>query len=322
MGVGRFLRRVPDRGVRRSLEIVYEWTGRQLWMGEFAEETVFEREWDVLVLLDACRVDLMADVAREYDWLPSPEAVEAGAIDSVAGSSKEWMRRTFGTVDPEVLAETAYVTGNPFSAVILGDDHPLGLLDEVWRYAWDTDLGSIRPEPITDRTIRAHREGEYDCVIAHYMQPHMPFLEHLDVHAHHRRNRWDEPDTFVDPEMRGLDVWHRVRRGELDRDVAWEAYADNLRIGLDAVATLRRNVDGTLAVSSDHGNALGELGIWGHPDRPVSSVRRVPWIELEARDGGTVEPTLEAEPTRRDERAVDADVRDRLASLGYADREW
>ncbi|WP_265108318.1 hypothetical protein [Halosolutus halophilus] len=317
MGVGRFARKLPERGVRRSIEVVVEWLGRRLWMGDFADETVFEREWDVLVLLDACRVDLMADVAAEYGWLPSPGAVEAGAIDSVAGSSKEWMRRTFLSRDAE-LENTAYVTGNPFSAEILDDEHPLGLVDEVWRYAWDDDLGSIRPEPITDRAIRACRDGDFDRVVVHYMQPHVPFLDRPDLHAGYRPDDWGSPDSVVDADETGLNVWGRVREGDLERDEVWAAYADNLRIGLDAVQTLRRNVDGTLVLSSDHGNAMGELGIWGHPDTPVSSIRRVPWIELEARDERTREPTIEPE-AMDDERPVDADVQDRLASLGYTE---
>ena len=317
MGISRFIRNVPDRGVRRSLEVVYEWVGRQVWMGEFADRTVFDREWDVLVLLDACRVDLMAEVATEYDWLPSPADVEAGAIDSVAGSSKEWMRRTFTPAHAVTLERTAYVTGNPFSAEALGDGHPLGLLDEVWRYAWDDDAGTIRPEPITDRAIRVCRSGEFDRVIVHYMQPHVPFLERPDLHAGYRPAHWGSPGSVVDPDEAGLDAWGRVRRGELDSDEVWAAYADNLRIGLESVATLRRNVDGTLIVSSDHGNAMGELGIWGHPDKPVSSVRRVPWIELEARDETTRQPTLEAESDR--DREVSVDVQDRLTSLGYTE---
>jgi len=317
MGISRFIRNVPDRGVRRSLEVVYEWVGRHMWMGEFADRTVFEREWDVLVLLDACRVDLMAEVATEYDWLPSPTDVETGAIDSVAGSSKEWMRRTFTPAHAATLEQTAYVTGNPFSAAVLGDEHPLGLLDEVWRYAWDDDAGTIRPEPITDRAIRVCRSGEFDRVIVHYMQPHVPFLERPDLHAGYRPAHWGSPGSVVDPDEAGLDAWGRVRRGELDRDEVWAAYADNLRIGLASMATLRRNVDGTLIVSSDHGNAMGELGIWGHPDKPVSSVRRVPWIELEARDETTRQPTLEAESDR--DREVSVDVQDRLTSLGYTE---
>ncbi|MGM0389020.1 MAG: hypothetical protein ACQEP0_11015, partial [Natrinema limicola] len=149
------------------------------------------------------------------------------------------------------------------------------------------------------------------------MQPHVPFLERPDLHAGYRPAHWGSPGSVVDPDEAGLDAWGRVRRGDLDSDEVWAAYADNLRIGLESVATLRRNVDGTLIVSSDHGNAMGELGIWGHPDKPVSSVRRVPWIELEARDEKTRQPTLEAEADR--DREVSVDVQDRLTSLGYTE---
>ncbi|QLG48854.1 hypothetical protein [Natrinema halophilum] len=318
MSVVHFVRKLPERGYERSWQLFYQWIALKLPMRDFADVTVFDREWDVLVLLDACRIDLMAEVAAGYDWLPAPAAVEAGAIDSVAGSSKAWLRRTFLDTHAEEVANTAYVTGNPFSAVILGDDHRLGRLDEVWRYAWDDDHGSVRPDPITDRAISVCRDGDFDRVIVHYMQPHIPFLEHPNIHAANHDDRWDAPDSFVDPDRRGLDAWRRIQRGELDRDEVWEAYADNLRLGLESVDALRRNVNGALIVSSDHGNALGERGVWGHPDVPVSGIRVVPWIELEARDEGTGEPAPEPAD---EERTADVDVQERLASLGYTEKQ-
>jgi len=312
MGVKRFLRRLPDRGPSESARVAYEWAARKTLTGGFADETVFGRDWDVLVILDACRVDLFAEVAGEYGWLPNGETVEQTAVDSVAGSSSEWMARTFGATDDETLANTAYITGNPFSDQQLTTDD-VALLDETWRYAWDDDAGSIRPEPLVDRAIQVGREDGHDRIIVHLMQPHVPFLGDDEIHAGFRPDDWGSPDAVRDEAQQGIDVWHRIRRGELDRDRVWNAYRENLRIALESVDRLRRNIDGRLVLTADHGNALDEYGVWGHPDVPVAGIRRVPWVPLAATDHQTAEPTLEPPTTE----ASDQDIEQRLAALGY-----
>lgn len=124
---------------------------------------VFEREWDVLLILDACRYDMYQQIIRNSD-----------RIWSVGSSSDEWMDHTFTDEYADELARTAYVTGNPFS-----DDrcpaHQLAHVNEVWRHEWDDERGTIHPQPITDHVIARHRDG-YDRVIGHYMQPHYPFI--------------------------------------------------------------------------------------------------------------------------------------------------
>jgi len=47
---------------------------------------VYDRSWDVLVVLDGCRADLLAAVADEYDGLTA-----VGSIRSVGSSSSEWL---------------------------------------------------------------------------------------------------------------------------------------------------------------------------------------------------------------------------------------
>lgn len=311
MGVKRFIRRLPERGIRESAHILYEWSVRKTLTDGFADETIYNRGWDVLVILDACRVDLFTEVADEYEWLPSGDRVDETAIDSVAGSSKEWMERTFGDADPADLENTAYITGNPFSAHTLDEDN-FGLLDEVWKYAWDSDTGSIQPGPLVDRAVQVGRDGDYDRIIVHMMQPHAPFLENPEIHAGFRPDDWGSPEAVRDPDQQGLDVWHRIRRGDLERDRVWKAYRENLRVALKLVAKLRRNTDGQLVLTADHGNALGEYGVWGHPDIPVNGIRRVPWVSVEAEDTGEYEPEIEQTSEQSE-----ISIEDRLTALGY-----
>lgn len=81
---------------------------------------------------------------------------------------------------------------------------------------------------------------------------------------------------------------------------------------------LLENVDAeTVAITADHGNAMGEWGLYGHPKWTyIDSLVRVPWYVTTATDERTYEPAEEdPESINRD---VTADeVEDRLRDLGY-----
>jgi hypothetical protein len=268
-------------------------------------ESVYERDWDVLVVADACRPDLLAEVADEYEYTRGYDPA-ADVFTSAASMSSEWMEKNFGADRADEVARTAYVTGNPFSRDL--DADRFALLDEVWRYGWDDEFGGIPPRPVTDRAIATAREGDYDRLIVHYMQPHVPF----------RSGEFDTGHTFDaigDPEDHEKYVWYRLRDGEVDREAVWRAYRDNLRWVLDDVALLRSNLDADRVVlTADHGNALGEWGCWEHPPyAPVPALKRVPWVETTATDDGEYEPSTD----RRDERVADDDIEQRLSALGY-----
>jgi len=288
------------------------WTGvtesaRELYVGALRRtepffgdgEHVFERDWDVLVLLDGCRVDLMAEVADDHAFLDHP-----GTLHSVGSSSVQWLERTFDDAHSEALRDTVYVTGNPFSKQVLTDDDLLAL-DEVWRYAWDADAGTIPAGPITDRAIAAGREHDYDRLIVHYMQPHFPSIpdplsDGMNESTLGDGEGWDMP-------------WHMLRRGELDEETVWASYRANLEYVLDDVATLLSNLDAeTVAISADHANGKGEYGVYGHPKVPIEALREVPWYETAATDAGAFEPTVEPGVER-------GAIEEKLESLGYLD---
>jgi hypothetical protein len=271
--------------------------GRRLDYGS----NVYDRAWDVLVVLDACRADLLAGVAPEIDFLDGVESVR-----SVGSSSSEWLENTFAR--PET-ARTAMVTGNTWTGRYL-DAGEFAALDEVWKYAWDDDLGTVPAGAVTDRAVGLARERDPDRLVVHYMQPHHPFV----------------PDPLAgDTGMaRGSDrssasnPWILLRRGEADPDRVWAAYEANLRYVLDEVAALLDNVDGRVAITADHGNLFGEWGLYGHPmHTPVPALLRVPWAETTARDRRTREPALEPPEPLPVSRVDGGDARDRLAALGY-----
>lgn len=264
-------------------------------------EPIYERDWDLLVIVDACRLDLMGE-AIERNHYPFVKGVRSSK--STGSNTHQWMNANFTDEFAGAMAETVYVCGNPFSDVVLDED-AFDRLIEVWKYGWDESAGTLPPRPITDEAIRRGREADGERMLVHYMQPHCPFLTLSDLTTGKSLESWPiTPDG---------DVWTMLSHGEISRAEVWKHYRRNLETVLEDVELLLRNVDAeTAVVASDHGNGLGKYGIYGHPKgMPFGFLRDVPWIEAEASDAGDYDPG---------DRAVtddDSPVEERLRALGY-----
>lgn len=262
------------------------------------ETHVYDREWDLLIVLDACRPDALRAIAPAFDFLDG-----VGSIRSVGSSSGEWLRKTFGDDrHASAVAETAYITGNPHSDFAIDHDR-FAHVEEVWRTEWDDDLGTILPGSITDAAVRVCRESNAGRAVVHYMQPHFPSLS-------------GDLGGAIDPSAAGAahgkSIWLKVRRGEVSLEAVRRAYMHNLSCVLDEVGLLIKNVDAPRAViTADHGNAFGEWGFYGHHGyTPLAAMRQVPWAEVTAVDQRTHVPTRRAP-------APGGTVEGRLADLGY-----
>lgn len=288
----------------RPLGVVRELTWRTYlrYGRRFTADAVFEADWDLLVVLDACRADLWSEVVASEDELP----IGSTRI-SPGGTSTEWLTAVFGGRGRSELSNVGYVTANPYSDTHVKREN-VGLLDEVWRYGWDDDDGTVPPRPVTDAAVRAGRRHDLDRLVVHYMQPHFPSL-----------SRDSEVGTTLEAfGDESLGVWNDLRFGRRSVESVWEAYRENLRIVLEDVRLLLSNVDAPEAVvTSDHGNAFGERGIYGHAAGiALRPLREVPWVETTATDRGTHEPA--DPPMECDRRAMDeSGVEERLRDLGY-----
>lgn len=285
---------------------------------------VLDRDWDLLVILDTCRVDAMRQVAPEFGFVG-----DVDRIWSRGGSSPDWIAHTFDRAYEETLAETAYLTANPHAETVLEDRelirgkhfgaakqfHRYGSWDPInpdnlgrYERLWKFESGSSEnggdpvmkytpPRVVTDRGIAVMREYDFDRVILHYMQPHYPYIsnalrEDRDIQEFERRPKSSK------------------RAG---RDRVFEAYQDDLRYVLEDISLLLENVSAeTVVLSADHGDAFGEYCVYGHgPGRIHPQVRNVPWVETTASDTGTHTP--ETEPVEQ----VSESTSEHLEALGY-----
>jgi hypothetical protein len=246
------------------------------------------------------------------------------------------MAQTFDRDHADQIARTAYVTANPYSDgvfhrgvyppsyrqppatwpawdVVSADD--FGFLDEVWRYGTDDYVKVTTPRVATDRAIRAGRSDDYDRLLVHYMQPHIPYFggatETQPIPGERLRT---DGATLTSLDTQPFDA---LRRGTADRADVWERYLDNLRLVLDSVGFLLENVDADrVVITADHGEGFGEYGVYEHPvGCPAPTVKRVPWVVTTATDSGDHDPDSHRESTT--DAHVESDVADRLADLGY-----
>jgi hypothetical protein len=264
---------------------------------------VFEHSWDVLVVLDGCRADLLAAAAADYEWL-----TDVGSIRSVGSSSSEWLENTFHG-HPET-ARTVMVTGNTWTDRYLDAD-AFAALDEVWKYAWDDDLGTVPAAAVTDRTVAHARERDPERLVAHYMQPHHPFVPD-PVAGDDGLARTGSHSNTGNP-------WVLLRRGEVSVKRVRRAYRANLQHVLSEVAALLENVEGRVAITADHGNLFGEWGLYGHPmETPVPALLAVPWTTVRGTDHETRTPALDPPEPLPVSRVYGADGdEERLDALGY-----
>lgn len=263
--------------------------------------TIYDRKWDVLILLDACRFDLFQEFAPQHDVFDRFESFEP--VYSCASATPEWIEKTFVEGPRSLVSGTHYVSCTGFSTNI--DEDRLHQVDEVWRYAVDPSYGSTRPEAVTDAAIDAARNSDADRLVVHYVQPHAPFL--------HCVGKYDSQGDGGEGGTQN--VWKGLREGRYDYDEVWEDYGQNLLRVLDEVETIVENVSGKVAITSDHGNAMGEWGMYGHPSYvPAPIIKRVPWVEAVGGESDEYDVQgVKSISTGLSEH----DLQDNLSALGY-----
>lgn len=285
-------------GIKESMYPVYKKGLHQVFRLSQSGVPIYDKNWDLLIVLDACRVDLMEEVSPDFEYID-----EVGSIRSMDTMTREWMIKNFTSDYKKEMGETIYICGNPMSGSML-DSSDFLQLDEVWTYSWDDDIGTVPPRPITNSAISASRKNSPNNMIVHYMQPHYPFIAGRDFDSRIKLGEFGSGNQ---------NVWTRLRTNEIEKPVLWNSYRENLKIVLDEIKILLNNVDAdTAVISSDHGNALGEYGIYGHPiHMPINVIQMVPWIETKAEDQGT------HDPPRINRSALNESAKERLQRLGY-----
>lgn len=292
-------------------------------------ENVYNQDWDLLIILDACRVDALTELEGEYEFIS-----DVDEMPSVGSTSAEWIQNTFVEDYLDEIRSTSYVTANGFSSDVMESDvdrlrtsETMGTifenssvasklirndsvggefenfrLVEGSKFKGSNNRSYYHPDIVTARAIETSRQENSNKLIVHYMQPHAPYISEALARGYYK--------DFEEKPFKYL-----KNGGELS--VVWDSYIDNLRLVLDSLEVLLENVDAeTVAITADHGELFGEWGLYSHIyGVPHPVLRKVPWVETTAINNQTVSPEelLSSHNLITDDKKIE----DRLSALGY-----
>jgi hypothetical protein len=284
--------------------------------------------WDYLIVLDACRYDYFERLYQKS--LSGKLSIRL----SPATCTRDWLARVFDQYygDCIYVSANAYVSTSPkrrglsFEAV-----KHFYKVEEVWGNGWSNDHGTVMPDRVNLAALRAISKNKGKRCIIHYMQPHYPYV---GVRSFKMRSPIMHKYIWVLRNLctkllgndLGLRIAHKIAPNDeeymakqIGLDALRKQYELNLLAALSSVSTLLKHLQGTIVVTSDHGELLGENDLCGHPcglDR-VTELRAVPWLEIQAT--GPVEPAdlTEAEGEVFNPQEADLMMK-RLRAFGYA----
>lgn len=276
---------------RRGLVVLKGILFNRFFGGNFGDY-IMEENWDNLIILDACRFD----VFKELNTLDG----NLHAFHSRGSHTGEFFRRNF---DGQSFLDTVYVSSNPNPSDAA--DCEFAHVEEVWESGWDEELKTVPPNEVVERTIKVAERFPNKRLISHFLQPHYPWIgpDGREFIAEYGYQPGNENDN----------VWLKLRNGEVERKRVWQVYKENLSVTLPHVQTLVENLSGKTVLTSDHGNAFGEWGVYGHPARSyIAPLVRVPWLEIPFDERKDIEATNAGEGFSDQEPSGE-----QLRALGY-----
>lgn len=273
----------------------------------YQKELIRRKDWDCLIILDACRYDFFEGVYEDFLEGDLEKAYSEGSCTS------DWVRETFGN---ENFEDTVYVSANPYinSKTDLIDGIKLSErfyeIIDVWDKGWDDERKTVLPGKVRKATTFSRAKYPNKRLISHFMQPHDPYLSIESPRkgiyggfkmAEEGKNEgflkkikdkaWSFMVKTLGPRLmfrmgdllslREPTRVESVAREDGDRELR-QLYMKNLFIVLKEVKKMIKDLPERVVVTSDHGELLGEDGFYEHPRwLKKDTLREVPWLEVE-----------------------------------------
>jgi hypothetical protein len=285
------------------------------------EQDVVAADWDYLIVLDAARYDTFARVYDDYvdGELQKLRSKGSATPEWAAKTFTGDHDLTYLSANPFINSLGIPLNELKWGASAGYDwtasDHIAEIVD-LWQEEWDDDLGAVTPETVTDAALERVSEGYEGRLVVHFLQPHAPYLKEGEGRKLRRIKAGfeDVPDeaerhpvrrsvasmadrlrTRIEPVLGNSELAMRLGMLlELNASSVFDFldggieaslrryYEENLRLALEEAARLVDHLDGSVVITSDHGEAFGEQGVWEHHiETYIPPLIEVPWLRVE-----------------------------------------
>jgi hypothetical protein len=273
---------------------------------------IHKRDWDVLLVIDACRYDYFKNMHKEFfgdigklEMAKSP-ATWTGAWmveifhnkpmkDAIFISSHKWINSK-GPSDEKVRIFSERLKYGKMIRQFDAKDYFKDVID-AWEFGYDEKIKGICPYVVTNETIKAIDKNHNHRVITKYWQVHDPYMYYSkeqsvkkagfeNVYAFLGNLISDEMITHIRrylgrSPMNVFSLYY-IKYG---KEGIIKGYVEDLKITLKCIKRIvDRYPDKNIAITSDHGEHMGEDGRFGHGGRLDKEIIEVPWYEIPARN--------------------------------------
>ena len=220
-------------------------------------KTVFEKDWDVCFVLDACSYD----VFRELSQLKGKLTKEI----SWGFNTARWTVHNIR----EEHRDTIFLYTNPWVARIVGEENLKKYFyyhEGLWKEHWSEQHRTVMASDALNKAdflIPRYKDKKF---LVFLLQPHDPFYATSDFKVADNSLRWVE-DFY---------------KGNTRPEVMVEAYKNNLKMVLHQIGEFQKKFkDKKIIITADHGESLGQYGVcYSHKGGYLPWLVEVPWFEF------------------------------------------
>lgn len=208
-------------------------------------ELIHNTDWQTLIILDAAR----------YDYFKKLNKFKGKLIKarSRAPHTYRWLEETFpDKYNWTYFSAHPYINSIPMRKSWNARDHFKSIVS-IWAYAWNDELGTVHPHSVG----RMLELVDYEKAVIHYIQPHGPWIG---------KTRWAVPWTLEQHEKHGVMADYVAQVVKPEPKMMRKYYRDNLKLVLYSIDKFRDNFKGQVIITADHGEMLGEKGLYLHKE--------------------------------------------------------
>jgi len=229
---------------------------------------ILDEDKFLLIILDACRYDIFVYVYKRFFkgyLIP---------VRSYGAFLPRWV--------PKLFKDPRWHGTRIFRAKLYIKPHDLSIKNLIKRkdieiFEIEPPRGelTVHPRVLVDFVLKIGLKGKD---VVWFMQPHYPWLAHPDL------SRRVLKEVMLYEFLPGTLAMKSLNKKISRREII-KAYAANLIITLREVRRLieiyRETFDGIIVITSDHGEMLGDYGLYfHHPSYNLPQLIVVPWLEI------------------------------------------